>query len=395
MPKILRIINRFNIGGPTYNAANLTKFLPDEYETLLVGGMKDESEDGSEHILNELEIKPRYIKHMHRSINLVDDYKGYREIKALIKEFQPDIVHTHASKAGTLGRLAAYKMNVPVIVHTFHGHVFHSYFGKVKTSLYKSIERFLARRTSKIVAISEIQKNELSQIHKIAPPSKFEVVNLGFNLKKFTENKEGKRAKFRSEFGISENEIAIGIVGRLVPIKNHALFITAIANLRANGVNSIRAFIIGDGELRDELSELCKELDLDYSWNNSISATIQFTSWIKDMDQAYPGLDVVALSSLNEGTPVTLIEAQACGLPIVSTNVGGIEDIVLKEKTALLSPSQDLEAFSSNLQTVVCDNELRANMSGNGVDFALEKFSHLRLANDMAKLYESLLNNNT
>lgn len=395
MPKILRIINRFNIGGPTYNAANLTKFLPEEYETLLVGGMKDESEDGSEHILNELEIKPRYIKHMHRSINLIDDYKGYREIKALIKEFQPDIVHTHASKAGTLGRLAAYKMNVPVIVHTFHGHVFHSYFGKVKTSLYKSIERYLARRTSKIVAISEIQKNELSQIHKIAPSNKFEVVNLGFNLKKFTENKEGKRVKFRSEFGISENEIAIGIVGRLVPIKNHALFIRAIANLRANGVNNIRAFIIGDGELRDELSVLCQELGLDHSWNNSTSATIQFTSWIKDMDQAYPGLDVVALSSLNEGTPVTLIEAQACGLPIVSTNVGGIEDIVQKEKTALLSPSKDLEAFSSNLQTVVCDNDLRANMSGLGVDFAMKKFSHLRLANDMAKLYESLLNNNT
>lgn len=393
MPRVLRIINRFNIGGPTYNAANLTKFLPDEYETLLVGGMKDETEDGSEHILNELDIKPTYIKHMHRSINLVEDYKGYKEIKAIIRDFKPDIVHTHASKAGTLGRLAAYNMKVPIIVHTFHGHVFHSYFGKLKTSLYKNIERYLAKRTSKIVAISEIQKKELAELHRIGPSDKFEVVNLGFNLIKFTENKDEKRAAFRTKFKIQPDNIAIGIVGRLVHIKNHELFIRAIANLKTNGINNIRAFIIGDGELRDELSNLCKDLNIDYSWDSDTPATIQFTSWIKDMDQAYPGMDVIALSSLNEGTPVTLIEAQASGLPIVSTNVGGIEDIVLKGKTALLSDSEDLIEFSKNLNEIVVNAELRHNMSGAGVDFALKKFNHLRLAADMAKLYESLLSN--
>jgi glycosyltransferase involved in cell wall biosynthesis len=219
------------------------------------------------------------------------------------------------------------------------------------------------------------------------------VVNLGFNLIKFTENKDEKRTAFRTKFKIQPDDIAIGIVGRLVPIKNHDLFIRAIAILKTNGINNIRAFIIGDGELRDELSHLCKDLSIDYSWDSDTPATIQFTSWIKDMDQAYPGMDVIALTSLNEGTPVTLIEAQASSLPIVSTNVGGIEDIVLKSKTALLSDSEDLIEFSKNLNEIVTNTELRYNMSGAGVDFAIKKFNHLRLAADMAKLYESLLSN--
>ena len=152
--KVLRIINRFNLGGPTYNAAYLTKYLGDEFETLLIGGEKYEEEESSEFILQQLGIKPLIIPEMQRSINRRNDTIAYRKIKKIIKEFEPDIVHTHASKAGTLGRLAAKKMNVPVIVHTFHGHVFHSYFGKTKTTFYKNIERYLARRSNKIIAIN-------------------------------------------------------------------------------------------------------------------------------------------------------------------------------------------------------------------------------------------------
>ena len=139
MPRILRIINRFNLGGPTYNVAYLSKYLSPEFETLLIGGEKDESEESSNHILQNLGLEPIIISEMKREIDLVNDYKAYLKIKKIIQEFKPDIVHTHASKAGTIGRLAAKSCNVPVIVHTFHGHVFHSYFGKIKTALYKNI----------------------------------------------------------------------------------------------------------------------------------------------------------------------------------------------------------------------------------------------------------------
>lgn len=137
MPKVLRIINRFNIGGPTYNAAYLSAYLPPEYETMLLAGSLDEGEESSEHVLDELGLKPVYIAEMKREISPKDDIAAYRKIKQIIKEFKPDIVHTHASKAGTLGRLAAASCGVKVIVHTFHGHVFHSYFGKTKTAFIK------------------------------------------------------------------------------------------------------------------------------------------------------------------------------------------------------------------------------------------------------------------
>ena len=158
MPKILRIINRFNLGGPTYNAAYLTRYLPDNYETLLVGGHHSSSEEDSFHITDQLGIQPITLPEMKRDISLNSDSKAFRKIVKLIEWFKPDIVHTHASKAGALGRLAAWKNNVPVIVHTFHGNVFHSYFNKVKTGAYIKIEKELANRSNAVIAISPLQK---------------------------------------------------------------------------------------------------------------------------------------------------------------------------------------------------------------------------------------------
>ena len=161
MKKILRIINRFNLGGPSYNAAYLTKYLEPDYETLLIGGRHDESEKSSMHILDNLGLKPIIIPEMQRSLNPYKDQIAFKKIQNLIKEFKPDIVHTHAAKAGALGRRAAYKLGVKQIYHTFHGHVFHSYFGSFKTKIFKKIERDLAKKTTKIIAISDIQKREL------------------------------------------------------------------------------------------------------------------------------------------------------------------------------------------------------------------------------------------
>ena len=389
MKKILRIINRFNLGGPTYNAAYLTKYLEPDYETLLIGGQHDESEKSSMHILDNLGLKPIIIPEMQRSLNPYKDQIAFKKIQNIIKEFKPDIVHTHAAKAGALGRRAAYKMGVNQIYHTFHGHVFHSYFGNFKTRIFKEIEKNLAKKSTKIIAISEIQKSELSKIHKICPENKIEVIPLGFDLERFNTDKDSKRKEFRKKWNLKENEIAIGIIGRLVPIKNHKFFIDAIQEVLKNSKVPIRAFIVGDGEEKQNIINYIKNKNLDFSLNYN-PATFHLTSWIKEIDRVNSGMDIICLTSLNEGTPVSLIEAQASGKPIVSTKTGGIENIVLENKTALLSEKNDLHNFSKNLLSLVNDSNKRKLFS----KFGLEKskdFHYEQLVNNIKNLYENKL----
>tara|TARA_B110000305_G_scaffold83628_1_gene94123 strand:+ start:283 stop:1452 length:1170 start_codon:yes stop_codon:yes gene_type:complete len=389
MKKILRIINRFNLGGPTYNAAYLTKYLEKDYETILIGGQHEESEKSSLHILDDLGLKPIIIPEMQRSLNPYKDQIALRKIIKIIKEFKPDIVHTHAAKAGALGRRAAYKMGVKQIYHTFHGHVFHSYFGNLKTKAFKEIEKNLAKKSTKIIAISEIQKKELSEIHRICPAEKIEVIPLGFDLTRFNTDKDSKRKKFRKKWNLKENEIAIGIIGRLVPIKNHSFFIDSIKEIIKKSNFPIRAFIVGDGEEKHNLINYVRNINLDYSLDTS-PATFHFTSWIKEIDEVNSGMDIICLTSLNEGTPVSLIEAQANGKPIVSTKTGGIKNIVLENKTALLSENNDLQSFSQNLLSLVNNSEKRQLFSKYGLEKS-EEFHYSKLINNIKNLYEKSL----
>jgi glycosyltransferase involved in cell wall biosynthesis len=392
VPRVLRIINRLNLGGPTYNAAYLSKFLEPEFDTLLVSGMKDDAEESSEFIVKDLDLHPVYVPEMYRELHPFRDYKSYYKLRKLIDEFKPDIVHTHAAKAGAVGRLAASHSGVKVIIHTFHGHVFHSYFNPVKTRMFLEIERYLAKRTTKIITLSDIQLHELSNIHKVAPREKFEIIPLGFDLRRFETDQEEKRKRFRAEYNLDDDEVAIGIVGRLVPIKNHALFLRALKIVSEKTPQKIRAFIIGDGEERANIELQATALGLKFNNQNLKEKNLlTFTSWIKQVDVSNAGMDIIALTSNNEGTPVSLIEAQASGKPIVSTNVGGIENIVMKNETALLSPVGDADIFAENLLQLVNKKDLRIRFSKQGSDFVRNKFSYNRLCADMARLYNSLL----
>lgn len=393
MPRVLRIINRLNLGGPTYNASYLSRYMDERYETLLLSGMKDDTEASSEFIAESMGLKPVYIPDMHRSINPFKDRKAFAEVKRIIREFKPDIVHTHAAKAGALGRLAAHQCGVPVIVHTFHGHVFHSYFHPLKTRMFLEIERYLAKRSSAIIAISNLQKQELCDTFRVCSSDKVRVIPLGFNLTRFQDDKLNKRRQFREQYNIADDEVAIGIVGRLVPIKNHQLFLAGIDYLRKHTDKKIRAFIIGDGESRAEVEGYCREFDLPFITTGfkEAKALVTFTSWIKEVDVAYAGLDIIALTSFNEGTPVSLIEAQAADKPIVSTEVGGIKDVVQPNKTALLSPSNDVDGLGSNLLRLVDDDMLRNTMGNNAYEYINERYNYTRLVKDMTTLYDELL----
>ena len=265
MPKVLRIINRLNLGGPTYNAAYLTKYLSPEFETLLIAGNKDETEASSEFIVESLGLKARYINGMYRSLNPLKDRKALKEIKQIIKEFKPDIVHTHAAKAGALGRFAAWQMGVPVIVHTFHGHVFHSYFNSIANRIFVEIERFLGRKSTAIIAISELQKKELTKDFQICDAGKVTVVPLGFDLGRFQQNQAENRNWFREYYGIDEQTVAVGIIGRLVPIKNHEMFLKVVNNVKNGVQQKVKFLFIGDGEDRLKVEQMCNENGLSFT----------------------------------------------------------------------------------------------------------------------------------
>jgi glycosyltransferase involved in cell wall biosynthesis len=302
-------------------------------------------------------------------------------------------VHTHAAKPGAIGRLAASACGVPVIVHTFHGHVFHSYFNRVKTRFYIETERFLARRSNAIVAISNQQKQELAKVFEIAPEAKVRVIPLGFDLDRFQLNQNEKRRAFRQEFCVQNDEIAIGIIGRLVPVKNHTLFLQAVHHVLSRTSKKIRAFIIGDGETRASLERLALERGISFSTEKDTSHPhpLIFTSWRSDIDVINAGLDIVCLTSFNEGTPVSLIEAQAANRPIVTTRVGGIQDIVLEGKTALLSDSNDSGTFAGHLLRLVEEDTLRNRLGAGSSAYVMQRFSYQRLVQDMAALYRELL----
>jgi glycosyltransferase involved in cell wall biosynthesis len=393
MPRVIRILNRLAVGGPVLNATYLTKHLSPDFETILVVGEREDHEKSASYLADQLGIPYVTIKGMGRSINPASDFFAYQELKKLVKSFQPDIVHTHAAKPGALGRLAASASKVPVVLHTFHGHVFHSYFNSLKTNFFINTERYLARKSDAIVAISEQQKKELAHQFKIAPEEKFHVVPLGFDLDRFQTDREEKRRRFRTEFGLDENTIAIGIIGRLVPVKNHYLFLNAIRHVLSHSNKKIKAFIIGDGETRGDLEKAALETRIPFSIQNDAHHPhpLVFTSWRSDVDVINAGLDIVCLTSFNEGTPVSLIEAQAANKPIVSTKVGGISDIVIEGQTALLADIQDNGKFCEHLLRLVQDDELRKSLGDSSSAHVMQRFSYQRLMKDMSQLYYQLL----
>jgi glycosyltransferase involved in cell wall biosynthesis len=382
--KVLRIINRFNIGGPIYNAVLLSAFMPEEYETLLIGGMPEVNEANSLYIAEKYGVSPVLISEMQREPNLINDNKALKKIKEIIRTFQPDIVHTHASKAGALGRKAAFDCGVPIVIHTFHGHIFHSYFSWWKTSLYQLIERRLSKKTTGIIAISAIQKNELSLKYKICHPSKIQLIPLGFDLRPFNENLKEKREHTRNSYALEESDIAVAIIGRLVAIKNHQMFLDIIDKVNQKTSKKVVYFIVGDGEESLTIQESIKPL-------KEKGMDIRMTSWIKDIATFNAGMDIICLTSKNEGTPVSLIEAQATGIPIIATNVGGIKDIILEDKTGYIVDKDDIDGFAEKLRELIENENKRQLMSQKGWSFVEEKFQYPNLIKNMDEYYKSLL----
>jgi glycosyltransferase involved in cell wall biosynthesis len=398
--KILRIIARLNVGGPARHVVWLTEQLNDEeFESVLIAGTVPKGEESMNYVAADHGVKPIFIEEMSRELSPKDAIsliKIFREIR----RYRPDVIHTHTAKAGTVGRMAAllYKLVTPGagklrVVHTFHGHVFHSYYGRFKTGIFIAIEKFLARfATDRIITISPQQFHEIHKEVGIGRAEQFAVVPLGIDVGVFEQTGETRRAT-REEIGVKDDELLVGFVGRLTEIKDTSLYLKVAAMVHDSDTSSSMRFaIVGDGHLRQKLEAEASELRL--------GDRVIFLGNRTDVEKIYAALDVVAMTSLNEGTPLSLIEAMAARRPVISTIVGGVRDLlgdIVEEKEGFRVcergigvPGRSVSDYTKGLIYLAENGRLRESLAEKGHSFVEAKYSKDRLVDDIAKVYRSL-----
>lgn len=405
--KIVRVIARLNVGGPAKHVSWLTAGLQDQgWKSLLVAGSVPAGEEDMGYFAEGLGVRPLLLKEMSREISLKDAltiWKLYR----LFKREKPDIVSTHTAKAGTVARSAGllYRWLTPAtligrprrcyFVHTYHGHIFHGYYGRTKSRVFLLIEKLLARLiTDRIIVISNQQRHEIHDVFGVGRADQFVVIPLGLDLSVFAEP-EKRREILRAELGVQPDENLVGIVGRLTEIKNHELFLQGVARFKSNQSTSssrVKFVVLGDGNLREQLKRRAQAL--------GVADDVIFAGSREDPENFYAGLDVVALTSKNEGTPLTLIEAMANRIPVISTAVGGVVDLLgeVESETpeyqvcerGLCIKTNDPFGFAAGVKRLVDDPDLRAELGSRGFEFVTQNYSHERLISDIRALYLQL-----
>ena len=379
--RVARIISRLNIGGPAIQAITMTKLLePMGYESLLIRGSEAAHEGSMDDLAEALDVRPLRVATMRRELGWRDVIAFAQLVRAL-RRFRPDVVHTHAAKAGTLGRLAALlcgPRRAPVIVHTFHGHSLSGYFSSPKAALFLRIERFLARRTSRIVAVSEEVRDDLVGLG-VAAPEDIDVIRLGFDLSRFDVDEQTRRRRrdeLRATLGIPPDARVVTLIARLVPIKRVDRFLQIAERLAQE--EDVWFLIAGDGELRDELRAIPLPAGL--------AARVVWAGFQRDVPAVCFASDVVVLTSDNEGTPVSLIEAQAAAVPVVSTRVGGAATVVGDRVGALVAPD-DVAGFARALQALLDDLPAARSAARDAQQRVTEQFSLDALVHSLDRLY--------
>jgi glycosyltransferase involved in cell wall biosynthesis len=379
--KILRIQSRICIGGPAVHTEMLSRYMPgDRYESVVVGGAVDMHESCRADDLKRKGVDVRILDDMKRSLAVLRDLKSIYKIYRMIMREKPDIVETHTAKAGATGRIAAFLAGVPVIIHTFHGHVFDGYFGPFVTQAILLIEKVLACITTQIVVLSEKQRHDIAMKYRIAPSKKVKLIPLGFELDRFLSLH--RNGHLRKELGVSSDAKLIAIIGRIVPIKNHEMMLRVMEKLN-EGKMEVHLAVVGDGELKNTIVK---------AGNRKY---IHFLGWRSDLEYIYSGIDLLALTSLNEGTPLAIIEAMASGVPVVSTAVGGVPDIVVDGENGFTCEANDDEEMYKKIESILMNKELNSTFISNARKRVIERYMYQRLIKDMDELYQNVLSDTT
>jgi glycosyltransferase involved in cell wall biosynthesis len=385
---VVRVIARLNIGGPAIQAITLTgKLEALGYRTTLARGLEAADEGTMDYLADELSVRPVFIRSLRRN-------PGWRDVVALISLIRiivrerPQIVHTHAAKAGTLGRLAALLAGLgpgprPIVIHTFHGHSLTGYFPPRTADIYRHIERWLAKRTDALIAVSDEVRDELVRLG-VADAARFEVIPLGFDLRRFDVDgveRDRRRHVFRHELGIADDLALVTLIARLVPIKRVDRFLRVAREVAAESP-SVRFLIVGDGELRGQLQASPEATELD--------GRLTWAGFRRDIADVCFASDVVVLTSDNEGTPVSLIEARAAGTPVVGTRVGGVTSVISDVEAGFVVDPDDEPALAMAITRVLDDGAIAAH-AASGAGEAARAFSLDALVGRVDQLYRRLL----
>lgn len=403
---MLRLIARLNVGGPARHVAELMAGLePARFNQLLVAGRVQGDEDDMGPALREQGLDYLDLPELGRSLHPWRDLKGLCKLLGIMARFRPQVVETHTSKAGFLGRLACMLYRpyarlrgwpVPRAIHTFHGHTFHGYFGPLLGRVFLTLERLLARlATWRVVVISPRQYQEICQTYRVGRPQQYLVLPLGIDLAPFADPAPG-RAAFRAELGLTGQDFLVGAVGRVAPVKNYGLLLAAAALLRRSHPElAARAswVLIGGGppeevaQLRDQAERL------------GLAGRVRFLGSRLDPERFMAGLDVLLLTSLNEGTPMVILEAGACGQPVLATAVGGVPDLLgqtleqaqggfQRRERGWTAASGDANGLAAALARIM-EHPREARDLGQALrDYVGSRHGRQRLLEDVARLYE-------
>ncbi|MDC0292502.1 glycosyltransferase [Candidatus Binatia bacterium] len=374
--KVVRIIGRLNIGGPAVHIANLLDGLaPAEFESHLVIGSTSAFEGDMAYLLETRTENIHPIEELQREVSVWGDVTALIKIVRLLRKLQPDIVETHTAKAGAIGRVAAYLARVPCTIHVYHGMVFEGYFGPLKSEIFRRVERSLARFTSKIVAISGAQRNDLVQKFKITDAGKVEVIPLGIDLSQY---EKPYRPISKNESPPPVNRPLVGFVGRLTAIKRPEIFISA-AKIVSEQRGDAHFALVGDGEMREHLERQCQMMNM--------TDRITFSGWQKEMPAVYKTLDCLALCSDNEGTPLSIIEALASETPVVATDVGGVAEVLDHGAAGTLVAPDSAESLADGILDVLENGPASAARVQRGKIHVTKTYGRAAMIESTTKLY--------
>jgi glycosyltransferase involved in cell wall biosynthesis len=382
---VLRVIARLNMGGPALHVAYLSAGLKDRgYETTLVAGSLALGEESMSSVAERLGVPIVTVPELHREISPLRDLRSVHHVAELIRELRPQILHTHTAKAGAIGRLAAMLAGdaaPPIVVHTFHGHVLRGYFGPLRSGFFRLLERWLAKRTTSLIAVSPEVRDDLVSLG-IAPVEKFAVVRLGIELDSRVGSPDGNGQEMRRQLGIPADRFVVGWIGRMTGVKRTDDVLLAVKRLRDRGVDAALC-MVGDGPDRDAAERRAHEL--------GIVRDSFFLGYQDDVAPFYAAFDALILPSANEGTPVSAIEALAGGRPVVATRVGGVPDVVRDGVDGFLVEPGDVDAMADRLAALAEDADLRRRMGDAGSADVHQRYSVERLLDDVDALYRRLL----